>query len=260
MEGRERLRLLSRVMWPSTLSLLQSVGIAPGMRCLDLGCGGGDVAFELARMVGPAGSVTAVDMDQIKIAAAEREALALGLTSIEFRVINVNESDLDAGFDLAHARFLLSHLEDPGRALAKMRDALRPGGMLAVADIDFAGHICDPECAAFQRYVQLYTETVKCRGGDANIGRRLPKLLIEAGFEGVQMKVAQPAGMEGDVKLIAPLTMELIGDAAISAGLATSEEIAQLVTALYEFAALPRTMMSAAPIIQAWGMRPKAVS
>lgn len=57
LEGRERLRILSRVMRPTTRSLLKRVGLGQGMACLDVGCGGGDVTFEIARMVGPGGRV-----------------------------------------------------------------------------------------------------------------------------------------------------------------------------------------------------------
>src|SRR5262245_66225656 len=64
-EGRERLRLLSEVMGPSTRALLAEVGIPAGSACLDVGCGGGDVAFELARAAGPAGRAVGIDFDEI---------------------------------------------------------------------------------------------------------------------------------------------------------------------------------------------------
>ena len=51
LEGRERLRVLARVMWPTTESLFARVGIAGDARCLDLGCGGGDVSAALATLV-----------------------------------------------------------------------------------------------------------------------------------------------------------------------------------------------------------------
>ena len=73
-EGRERLRLLSAVMGPSTRALLAEVGIAAGAACLDLGCGGGDVTFELARALGPGGRVLGVDLDEIMVDMARREA------------------------------------------------------------------------------------------------------------------------------------------------------------------------------------------
>ena len=48
-EGRQRLKVLSRVMQSSTSSLFDRLGIGDGMRCLDVGCGSGDVTLELAR-------------------------------------------------------------------------------------------------------------------------------------------------------------------------------------------------------------------
>ena len=50
-EGRERLRVLARVMWPTTETLLTRIGIDPGARCLDAGCGGGDVSCSLVRFL-----------------------------------------------------------------------------------------------------------------------------------------------------------------------------------------------------------------
>ncbi|HTI49332.1 MAG TPA: hypothetical protein VL475_00220, partial [Planctomycetaceae bacterium] len=52
-EGRERLRLLARVMNPTSIDLLERAGLQSGMSCLDIGCGGGDMTLEIARLVGP---------------------------------------------------------------------------------------------------------------------------------------------------------------------------------------------------------------
>jgi 2-polyprenyl-3-methyl-5-hydroxy-6-metoxy-1,4-benzoquinol methylase len=48
--GRMRLRVLARVMWPTTRELLARVGVSEDARCLDVGCGGGDVTVRLARL------------------------------------------------------------------------------------------------------------------------------------------------------------------------------------------------------------------
>jgi hypothetical protein len=45
--GRERLRVLARVTWPTTSVLLEGVGVAASSRCLDTACGGGDVTVVL---------------------------------------------------------------------------------------------------------------------------------------------------------------------------------------------------------------------
>jgi ubiquinone/menaquinone biosynthesis C-methylase UbiE len=64
--GLERLRVLSRVM---------RAGARPGWNCLDVGCGGGDVAFDLARVVLPGGHVVGTDIDDTKLALSRAEAV-----------------------------------------------------------------------------------------------------------------------------------------------------------------------------------------
>jgi ubiquinone/menaquinone biosynthesis C-methylase UbiE len=151
-----------------------------------------------------------MDVDVFKLEIARSEAATQQFANIEFRLADITESEPEAKFDLAHARFLLSHLPNPAEALANIRNTIRPGGIIVVPDTDFRGYFCDPDCPALWRYVELYTQTVKRRGGDANIGPRLPRLLTESGFEKVRMNVVQPAGSEGEVKLLNPLTMENI--------------------------------------------------
>src|SRR5438105_4775911 len=155
--GAARLRLLARVKWPSTRSLLKKVGLHAGWQCLDVGCGSGAVTLKLARWVGAEGRVVGIDSDErclgLARAAARRSRLAA-----EFRAGQADEVDLDAAFDLVYARFLLTHLARPEDALARMRQAARPGGLVVVEDVDFTGHFCYPACAAFERYVTLYRE------------------------------------------------------------------------------------------------------
>lgn len=64
LEGRERLRVLARVMHASSMSLFDRLGLSDGLACLDVGCGGGDATLELARRVGPRGTVVGVDIDR----------------------------------------------------------------------------------------------------------------------------------------------------------------------------------------------------
>ncbi|HEX5410779.1 MAG TPA: methyltransferase domain-containing protein [Terriglobia bacterium] len=256
-EGRERLRVLSRILHPLTVDLLHRAGAEAGMVCLEAGCGGGDVALEMARMVGAEGKVVAIDIDPVKIDLARREAEAEQISNVKYRLGDIVGELFEQEFDFVHARFLLTHLPDPERALENMRRSMRPGGVIVLEDIDFRGHFCYPDCTAFLRYVELYTRTVACRGGDANIGPRLPALLGGAGFDNIQMNVVQPAGMSGEVKLMAALTMENIAHAVVSEGLATQEEIESLVARLRDFAATPGTVQSMPRIVQAWASQPR---
>lgn len=257
-EGRERLRLLARVMRPTTRNLLERVGIAAGMACLDVGCGGGDVSFELAALVGGEGKVVGLDIDEVKLELARGEAAGRNLGNVTFHRSGIHDSNLRPEFDVVYARFLLTHLAEPSAALARMCEALRPGGMIVVEDIDFRGHFSHPECGALDRYVELYTHAVRRRKGDPHIGPRLPSLLHEAGLDEIGMHVVQPAGMDGDVKLINPITLENIADSVVQDGLASCDEVEAIIAELYEFARAPRTVVSLPRIVQAWGV--KAVS
>ena len=254
--GRERLKVLSRVMQPTTLSLLQRAGIRPGMTCADMGCGSGDVSFDLARLVSPGGHVVGMDIDEVKLDLARKDASTQQLDNIEFRCVNIIETGPDTKFDFVFARFLLTHLKDPAEALKKIRQAMKPGGTLVVADIDFRGYFSWPHCEAVARYVELYTETVKRRGGDPHIGPRLPSLLSEAGFESVQMNVVQLAGTEGEVKLLTPLTMENIAEAVLAEGLASQTVIDRIVAELYDYAKNPASVGCTPRIVEAWGRIP----
>ena len=255
-EGRERLRILARVMRPTTLSLIDRAGIAQGAACLDVGCGGGDVTLELADVVGPGGSVVGTDTDEAMLKLAEQEAAQRSCGNVEFRLADVHDTVGEAIFDVVYARFVLTHLRDPATALAGMHAALRPGGVVVVEDIDSTGHFCYPDHAAVRRYIELYVAVVRKRGGDPNIGLRLPGLLLDAGFERVQMHVVQPAGLEGEVKILNPMTLESIADAVIAEKLASRDEIDRLVAELYELARDQRVMLSSPRIVQAWGYHP----
>src|ERR1700759_924694 len=88
-QGRERLRILSRVMRPTTMALLQRAGLRQGMTCLEAGCGGGDVAFDMACPVGPSGRVVGIDIDQKVLELAVAEAASQDLNNLEFRPMDI---------------------------------------------------------------------------------------------------------------------------------------------------------------------------
>jgi len=254
--GRQRLRVLSRVMAPMTVAFLERIGVAPGARCLDAGCGGGDVSLALALMVGPSGAVVGVDIDDIKLQIARHEAADAGLRNVEYHRAGIDELDADGTFDVAYARFLLSHLPDPAAAVRRLADAVRPGGVVAVQDIDYVGGFCHPPSAAYDFAWDLYPRVAAFGGGDAELGRRLPALFAEAGLEQIGVHVEQPAGGDPDVKLLSALTFESIADAAVAAGLVDCGEIDERMHELHRFAARDDTLLTLPRMVQAWGRVP----
>jgi len=69
------------------------------------------------------------------------------------------------------------------------------------------------------------------------------------------MNVVQPAGLDGEVKLINPITMETIADCVLAEGLATRSEVDKVVAELYELARDSRAVVSLPRVVQAWGYR-----
>lgn len=253
--GRDRLAVLSRILGPSTAAFLGRIGTRPGMRCLDVGCGGGDVTQELARRVGPTGQVIGIDRDAVIIQLAKREAEQAGLQQIEYRVGDACVCPAERAFDAVYARFLLSHLPRVQDGLSALWQATRPGGVLAVEDIDFTGHVCHPPCPAFDRYVVLYREVVHRRGGDADIGLKLPGMLANLGAEAVEVQTVQPVGLRGELKSLSSLTLENIAGAVTAEGLATAAEVAGLLDELRSAERNPRILLSLPRVFQVWGRR-----
>ena len=156
---------------------------------------------------------------------------------------------------MVYVRFVLTHLPDPGAALANITAQLAPGGVLIVEDIDFRGHFCDPDVPSFWKMVDWYTRAVQARGCDPNIGPRLPPLLRGAGLTGVDLHVIQPAGYSTDLKSLQALTLERIADAVLGAGFADLPEFEATVDELYAAARDDDVLLSLPRIVQTWGRR-----
>jgi ubiquinone/menaquinone biosynthesis C-methylase UbiE len=251
------LRLINRVKWPTTERLLDTAGLQSGMRVLDLGCGGGAVTLKMASLLGAEGEVVGIDLDPSILRLAQREAEDLYLP-VTFRHLSAEELDQVAAYDFTYARYLLSHLQHPERALEAMVRALRPGGRLAVEDIFFPGHVCYPPNAAFERYLELYEAVVRAKDADPAIGPRLMDMALDAGLAEVQVELVVPIFREGEGKRVAQVTMEHIREAVVGAGLATSTEVDTIVAELETFADDERTLISIAPTFQVWGRKSPA--
>jgi SAM-dependent methyltransferase len=211
------------------------------------------VTFELARAAGPEGQVVGVDRDETLLEMARREGEAQNLSNVAFETRDATTWKPDRLFDVVYARFLLTHLPDPGALVSSVRQVLRPGGVFIVEDIDFRGHFAEPDCPALARSVELYTKVVQSRGADPNIGPRLPGLLREAGFDAIQMKLVHPAAIQGGIKLLICVTLEKIADAILEDRLTTAEELRETIEQLYAFARDPHTVLGGPRVFQAWG-------
>ncbi len=112
---------------------MEALDLQPGDRIIDIGCGPGTTAIELAQRVGPTGEVIALDISEAMIAAAERRAARAGAANIRFMIRDLEREPVEEGFDGAYSRFGVMFFVDAVVAFANIARSLRPGGRLGVA-------------------------------------------------------------------------------------------------------------------------------
>ena len=253
---RERMDLLAAVHGPATSALLDRLGVPDGARCLDLGCGGGHVAFELARRVGPTGRVVGIDLDKALLAVAREEAMAQELDNITFRAARAEDVS-ETGFDLVFSRFLLSHLRDREQVAAVMASAVSPNGRVIVEDTDWYGSFTYPRCPAYEQWVAWFREAVHRNGGDLDLGPTLPSLLHACGLEEIGVEVTQRAELDGPYKQLQQMSMGKTRAAILAAGVVEADAYDRAHAELQAFTGDPTTLIAAPRVVHTWGTRPE---
>ena len=257
-EGYNRLLVLARASWPDTAALFSRAGIGPGMKCADLGCGGGEVTLEMARLVDPGGSVTGVDMDEVKLGLARQAAVERGVSNVEFLARNLSNWDEPDAYDVVYSRFVLQHLSEPADLLRRMWAAVRTGGRVIVEDADFDGLCCHPPNAGFDFFVRAYAEVIRRRGGDHAIGRKLYQYFLQAGIPAPQVALVQAVSVRGESKELAWSTLEATAEAILSEGVATLDELAAALASLRQYTDDQTTLIARPRIFQLWSAREPA--
>ena len=159
--------------------------LRPGVTVLDLGCGPGTISAGIARRVAP-GRVIAVDADPGVVRQARDHARAVGVTTIDFAVMDAYDLGLpDDSVDVAHAHQVLQHVADPVAVLREMARVTRPGGRIAVRDADYAAFAWHPANAGIDHWLSLYRAAARANGGEPDAGRRLLAWAHAAGLADV---------------------------------------------------------------------------
>lgn len=175
-----RLRDLNR---HTNTGFIQVLDVPAGGRVLEIGSGLGMLAAAVADAA-PGASVVGVEIAPAQIAAAVRHAAVRYVRADALALPCADET-----FDLVYARFVLEHVPDPARLLQEARRVLRRGGRMAVMENDISLVRFDPPCPVFARVWDAFARLQIDLGGDPFVGRRLYRLLRDAGFEGVVLSV-----------------------------------------------------------------------
>ena len=190
LEMQERLAevLESRAADPRQLAMLQAylmdIAFPPEAQVLEIGCGTGPVTRTLARWPHVA---RAIGVDPSALFIEKAGALAADVANIAFLVADGRDLKFDSGtFDVVVVHTTLSHVPRPEQVVAEALRVLREGGWLAIFDGDYAtatvaigkpDPLEDCVCAFRENFVH-----------DPWLVRRLPRLLVECGFEVMPMR------------------------------------------------------------------------
>ncbi len=168
-----------------------------GMRLLDAGCGPGTVTAGLARAVSP-GEVIGLDAAPGVLEHARAHASEEAVDNVTFVAGDIYQLDVaDAEFDVVFANQLLQHLTDPVRAIVEMRRVLKPGGLLAVRDADYATMSPHPKFPEFLDWNRLYHEVAYRNHAEPDAGRTLPAWVRAAGFPEIEI-LPNVVAMDGE--------------------------------------------------------------
>lgn len=173
-----RLKLIEKVVDGRSISLLESVGINEGWRCLELGPGAGSLLRWMADRVGHSGRVLGVDKNTAYIEHLNRKP-------IEVRKGRIQDIALGERFDLIHARYFFIHNKDAQALIANLTASLSDNGVLIVEEPDFsaAKWIDDEYSEAGNRVNRAICAMFDDAGLDPAYGSRAPLDMMTSGLE-----------------------------------------------------------------------------
>lgn len=176
-----------------TLTAWDRADFRKGHRLLDLGCGPGFAALDLAERVGEEGTVLAIDNAPPYLQHLDQQASARELTQLRTLALDLGQKQSaatieatigSAGWDGAWCRWLAMFVPDPEALVALAAQALRPGGRLVLHEyVQWDTFALHPQGEGLSRFVQCCIGHWQANGGDPHIARRLPKLLEAHGMQ-----------------------------------------------------------------------------
>ena len=250
----ERLRIQGDAMAPDCRVMLDRIGVAPGWRCLDIGCGPRGITDLLSERVGASGRVIGLDMDERHLAHARKTARA----NVEFMRGDAYSSGLpDGAFDLVHMRFVASTAGDPERLLQEAVRLARSGGVVALQEPDGSTLNCHPPHPAWDKLKAAWLGAFAGVGADLTLARRLYALARQAGLEDVQYRPFL-IGVRSSDEIVdyLPSTIESLRGTVIRLGLLSEAEFPAVLAACRAHLSDPGAAFTMYTVAQVWGRKP----
>ena len=181
------LDVAGKTIGPIKARSIDLLGLKPGMRVLEAGCGLGRDAETIADLLGPDGHVTGTDLshDLISRALARTEAKR---DRLNFKVADMYDLPFHASsFDAARVDRVLQHLDEPAAAVAQLAWVVRAGGRIVLLEPDWESLVVGGVDARVTRAVVSHIADNRHRSG--KVGRDLAVMLSDAGCHAINIEV-----------------------------------------------------------------------
>lgn len=160
------------------------LGLQPGQRVLDIGCGTGDDTRTLARQVSPGGFATGLDYSATMVTEAQQRSVGLGLPVAYCRGDVHRLGFADAQFAGCRADRTFQHLVDPRQALSEIVRVTRAGGRIVIVDPDHESMLVDsPHLAVTRRFFDWRSDQLR----QGSLAHHMPALFKQLGLVDVQV-------------------------------------------------------------------------
>jgi ubiquinone/menaquinone biosynthesis C-methylase UbiE len=253
-----RLQQQAEELAEESAGLFDRIGLAQGSRAVEIGCGPQGCLELLSSRVGPTGSVFGVELSDHAVQLAREFLSERRINNVEVRQGHAANTGLPReGFDLATARLVLVNIPEPEKIVAEMAALVRPGGVVALHEADWIAHVCDPPIPAWDRLRQALDGYAEKKGMDLYIGRRIARMLRNAGL--VDVRVNPLVHIYGPDHSRRPIFLQFVNnlrDRIVAEGLISPGEFDESIASLERHLDEPETLVVSHLFIQAWGRKP----
>jgi len=192
---REILRLEQQAAFYQDISrqVLESAGVAPGMRVLDIGCGAGDLSFLVADIVGSSGAALGVDRSPEAIAAARSRAQQRGVAHVDFQLTNIDHVNPPWPADALVGRFVLMHQTNPADMLRHTSRFVQSGGLVVMLESHMRASVQGvhswPPSPTYDRVLRWMDDVIATAGAHHDMGLRLRQVFLDAGLPAPELRL-----------------------------------------------------------------------
>lgn len=258
-QEQERLQAQASQLAHESAWLFDQLGDLTGARVVEIGCGPLGCLELLSERVGESGQVIGIERSPDAVAMARELFASRQLKNVDVRELDARSTGLPRGsFDLVTSRLVLVNIPDPMEVVTEAMALARPGGWVAFHEADYMSHVCDPSIDAWDSLVALLVRYSELNGIDPFIGRKVPRLLREAGLTEIEVNPIVHVYPPGHGRRAILLDFaENLSERILAQGLAQEVELSALKKALGQHLDDPGTLVVSHVFFQVWGRRAK---